>query len=167
LIKDVPFTVLLAGDGVEYQKLANLVQTLGLEKQVHLLGFQRDIPAFLAGIDIFVTPSLSEGMSISLLEAMAAARPIVATSILANSEVIEHKVTGLLVPVRSPKEIAQSVANFVQEPKLAKQCGEAARRRVLEYYTFERMFQETWKLYSDLLRQRGNVASQVLARGQH
>jgi glycosyltransferase involved in cell wall biosynthesis len=154
LIADVPFTLLLAGYGSDRQKLEDLVHSLGLSKQVRFLGFRRDIPAFLAGLDIFVSPSLREGLSISLLEAMAAARPIVTTSIAPNAELIEHEVTGLLVPPRSPKRVAEAIARFVREPRLAQRCAIAARQRVMEHYTIDRMFQETWDLYIGLLKEK-------------
>jgi glycosyltransferase involved in cell wall biosynthesis len=154
LIGDIPFTLLLAGEGPDRKRLEDLVHSLGLKKKVRFLGFRRDIPAFLAGLDIFVSPSLREGLSISLLEAMAAARPIVTTSILPNAELIEHEVTGLLVPPRSPKRIAESITRFAREPALAQRCAMAARQRVLEHYTIERMFQETWNLYIDLLKEK-------------
>ena len=154
LMPDVPYTLLLAGDGPDQARLEQLIRTMALEKQVRLLGFRQDIPNFLAGIDIFVSPSLWEGLSISLLEAMAAAKPIVTTSILPNAELIEHQVTGLLVPARSPDQIAQAIARFVNEPELAQSCGIAARQRVLERYSIDRMFQETWDLYIDLLSGR-------------
>jgi glycosyltransferase involved in cell wall biosynthesis len=147
----MPFTLLFAGDGVERMMMEDLVHSLGLDKQVRFLGFQRDIPAFLAGIDIFVAPTLSEGLSMSLMEAMAAARPIVTTSILANAELIENKVTGLLVHTQSPEEIAHAVATFVRKPEFAEYCSKNARKRVLDYYTLDRMFQETWDLYLELM----------------
>jgi glycosyltransferase involved in cell wall biosynthesis len=158
LIPDVPFTLLLAGDGPDRQKLEELVCSLELGEQVRLLGFRSDIPTFLAGLDIFVNPSLWEGLSISLLEAMAAAKPIVTTSILPNAELIEHEVTGLLVPPRASEQIAQAIARFAQEPELAHSCGIAARQRVLESYTIERMFQETWDLYLNLLSEKQQVS---------
>ena len=158
LIPDVPFTLLLAGDGPDRQKLEELVYSLELGEQVRLLGFRSDIPTFLAGLDIFVNPSLWEGLSISLLEAMAAAKPIVTTSILPNAELIEHEVTGLLVPPKAPEQIAQAIARFVQEPELAHSCGIAARQRVLESYTIDRMFQETWDLYLNLLSEKQQVS---------
>jgi glycosyltransferase involved in cell wall biosynthesis len=154
LIGHTPFTLLLAGDGPDRQKLEKLVQSLDLGEQVRLLGFVRDIPKFLAGLDTFVSPSLREGMSISLLEAMAAARPIVTTSILPNAELIEHGVTGILVPPRSPKQVAEAIARFVQEPELAQRYAAAARQRVLERYTIDRMFQETWDLYISLVKEK-------------
>lgn len=154
LIGNVPFTLLLAGDGPDRQKLEDLVHSLGLGKQVRFLGFRRDIPAFLAGLDVFVSPSFREGLSISLLEAMAAARPIVTTSILPNAELIEHEVTGLLVPPRSPRQVAEAIARFAREPGLAQGCAIAARQRVMEHYTIDRMFQETWNLYTGLLNEK-------------
>lgn len=154
IIPDIPFTLLLVGDGPDRQQLEGLIQALGLGEQIRLLGFRSDIPTFLAGLDIFVNPSLWEGLSISLLEAMAAARPIVTTSILPNAELIEHGVTGLLVPPKSPQHIARAIARFVQEPELSQCCGVAARQRVLEYYTIDRMFQETWDLYLNLLSEK-------------
>lgn len=153
-LKERPFTLLLAGDGPDQQKLQDLVQSLNLSENVRLLGFRTDIPAFLNTLDVFVSPSLWEGLSISLLEAMAAARPIVTTSIPPNAELIEHEVTGLLVPPKSPEQIAQAIVRFVQEPDLAQRCATAARQRVLECYTIDRMFQETWNLYVSLLRER-------------
>ena len=154
LIPDVPFTLLLAGDGRDRQQAEELVHSLELSKHVRLLGFRNDIPTFLAGLDIFVNPSLWEGLSISLLEAMAAAKPIVTTTILPNAELIEHEITGLLVPPKAPEQIAQAIARFVLEPKLARSCAMAARRRVLECYTIDRMFQETWDLYLNFLSEK-------------
>lgn len=145
------FILLLAGGGPERQMLENVVHSLGLSDRVRLLGFRGDIPTFLAGLDIFVSPSLWEGLSISLLEAMAAALPVVATSIPPNAELIEHQVTGLLVPPKSPRQVAEAIVQFVREPRLAQRCARAARQRILKRYTIDRMFQETWDLYVDLL----------------
>jgi glycosyltransferase involved in cell wall biosynthesis len=150
LMPNLRFTLLLAGDGPDQVKLEQLMRSLAIEEHVRLLGFRRDIATFLAGIDIFVSSSLREGMSISLLEAMAAARPIITTSILPNAELIEHQISGLLVPPRAPDQIAQAIARFVSEPELAHGCGSAARQRVLERYSIDRMFQETWDLYVGL-----------------
>lgn len=152
MLKDVPFILLLAGDGPDRQKLENLVHSLDLREHVRLLGFRTDIPAFLAGLDIFASASLWEGLSISLLEAMAAAKPIVATSILPNAELIENEVTGLLIPPKSAGRIAEAITHFVREPELAQHCAVAARQRVLECFTLDRMFQETWDLYVNLMR---------------
>ena len=144
------FFLLIAGEGSERKTLDRLIKIQGLNRRVILCGFLKNIPDFLAGIDIFVTSSLSEGLSISILEAMASSKPIVATSILPNAELIEHEVTGLLVPPRNPEALAAAILRFFNEPSLAKQCAENARQRVLEKYTLARMFEQTWKLYLDL-----------------
>jgi glycosyltransferase involved in cell wall biosynthesis len=151
LLPGVPLRMLLAGDGSERQNLEHLAAGLGVQEQVQFLGFWQDIPGFLAAIDIFVTPTLSEGMSVSLLEAMAAARPIVSTDILPNVELVTHEETGLLVQTKAPEQIAQAIARLVRDPALAQRCGEAALQRLLDEYTMERMFQETWELYKELL----------------
>jgi len=152
-IPDISFTLILAGEGPERHKLEKLVYHLGLGEQVRFLGFCKEIPSFLDAVDIFVSPSLREGLSISLLEAMAAANPIIATNILPNSELIEHEVTGLLVHPKEPEQVARAIARFVNDPVLAQRCGATARQRVLEKYTIDRMFQETWNLYLQLLEE--------------
>ncbi|MCS6882925.1 MAG: glycosyltransferase family 4 protein [Oscillochloridaceae bacterium] len=146
-----PFTLLLAGDGPERDALEQLRDALDLRDQVRFLGFRRDIPAILEALDIFVSPSLWEGLSISILEAMAAARPIVTTSILANAELIEHEVTGLLAPPRAPEVLATMIARFANEPELALQCATQARSRVMERYSLDRMLAETLDLQVRLL----------------
>lgn len=146
-----PCVLLLAGDGPERRKLEALVQALDLTEQVRFLGFRTDIPTFLASLDIFVSPSLWEGLSISIMEAMAAGRPIVTTSILPNAELIAHEHTGLVVPPRSPERVARAIARFARDPALAARCAAAARQRVLSAYTIGRMFDETWDLYASLL----------------
>lgn len=151
LLPDRPFLLLLAGDGPERAQLEALTHSLEISSYVRFLGFYTDIPGFLAALDIFVSSSLWEGLSISIMEAMASALPIVTTNILPNAELIEHEVTGLLVPPKSPEAIAQAIKRFIDEPELSNHCAENARKRLMERYTIDRMFQETWDLYLDLL----------------
>ena len=153
-LADRPILLLLAGDGRDRDDLNKLAVMLGIQEHVRFLGFWEEIPTFLAAIDIFVTATLSEGLSISLLEAMAAACPIVATSIPPNAEVIVNEQSGLLVPTESPFEIAKAILELAIDDSLAKQYGVAARKRVQAHYTLERMFNETWDLYIELLRQK-------------
>lgn len=148
-----PFAVVVAGDGPDRQALEALARELHLAEQCHLPGFRQDIPMFLASLDIFVSSSLWEGLSISLLEAMATARPIVATSILPNAELIEPEVTGLLVPPQDPASLARAMARFIHEPTLAAHCAQQAQQRVLKNYSIDRMFQETWDLYVKALQE--------------
>ena len=109
-------------------------------------------PGLLASLDVFVSSFLQERMSLSFLEAMAAAKPIVAPSIAQNAELIEDGVTGLLTPVKSPEKIADAITMFVREPALTQKCATKARERLLKNYTLDRLFQEPWDIYLDLLR---------------
>ncbi len=154
LLGDTPYVLLLAGDGRARSTLAALASSLGVESRVRLLGFERDIPAFLAALDVFVTPSLREGLSIALLEAMAAGKPIVASAIPQNQEVIQHGVTGLLVPTRDAGAIAQAIARFTKSPELARACGEQARQRLLRDHTLERCLDATFELCQEQLQRR-------------
>lgn len=143
----VPLKLVLAGSGPDKTTLENLVHAMSLSDRVLFLGFRDDIADILAAIDIYVSASLREGMSISILEAMAAGKPIVSTSIPPNAELIEHERTGLLVPPKSPRQLANAIARFIQEPELSMQCGKAAQERLLSRYTLTRMFEETLELY--------------------
>lgn len=160
-----PFVLLIAGDGTERPELEALIGCLGLHEQVRLLGLRRDIPAFLAALDVYVTASLTEGMSVGLLEAMAAGKPIIATAIPPNAELITHEETGLLVPGSAPQQIAAALARYVREPELAQRCAAAAQQRALEGYSLERMFRETWELYNDLLQAKRLRPMQVRKEG--
>jgi glycosyltransferase involved in cell wall biosynthesis len=164
LVRSVPFlrkllfgrklVVLLAGDGPERAALEALAVKLRVNHYIRFLGFRRDIPQFLAALDVFVNTSLWEGLSISLLEAMAAERPIVTTDIEANAELIEDAATGFLVGVQAPEEIAVAIAQFARDKRLATRCAKAARRRLLAEFTLDRMFQDQWELYEDLRNKR-------------
>ena len=149
LLADAPTVLLIAGQGPERSRLETLASSLGVADRVRFLGFQTDIREFLAALDVFVIPTLREGLSISLLEAMAAAKPIVASSIPHNREVIEDGVTGLVVPTSNPLAIGRAIARFATEPELARVCAQAARQRVLDQYTLERTLDATWGLYRD------------------
>jgi glycosyltransferase involved in cell wall biosynthesis len=149
-----PFVLLLAGDGPDQDKLETLAQELGVGHLVRFLGFRQDIPAFLSAIDIFVNASLWEGLSISLMEAMAAGRPIITSSILPNAELISHHRTGLLVDPQAPEQIAWSIAYLAQHPDQAQHYAAAAQQHVSEQYTIDRRLRETWNLYLDLIESR-------------
>jgi glycosyltransferase involved in cell wall biosynthesis len=148
-LKDKSFVVALIGDGPSRPEIEALAKEIGVDDLIRLLGFRNNVAQLLCSIDIFITTSLREGLSISLLEAMAAARPIVATSIPPNAELIEDEKTGLLVDVHSPEQVAHAIMRFVREPELAVHCGSSARELILRKYTLSRMFQQTWNLYNE------------------
>jgi len=140
-------TLLLAGRGPEEDEIQALVRELKLTRNVVLCGHVNDIPEFVNGLDIFVNPSLWEGLSISLLEAMAAAKPIITTAIGPNLELIRHRRTGLIVPARDAAAVAEAVRLFSHDRGLAERCALAARASVLENFTIEKMLARTLGLY--------------------
>ncbi|MBN2292943.1 MAG: glycosyltransferase [Pirellulales bacterium] len=123
----------IAGGGKQkpYQKL---IDDLGLSNNVRLLGSVSDIPAFLANLDVAVLPSRAEGLSNALLEYMAACRPIVATNVGGNSELIETDTNGLLTAADSPSELAAGILKLLASPRQAKKMAIEARKRVHQLY---------------------------------
>jgi glycosyltransferase involved in cell wall biosynthesis len=143
--------VLIAGEGPEDHALRKMCERLEINRYVRFLGFRRDIPLLLSALDVFVQTSLWEGLSISILEAMAAAKPIVATDIEPNAEIVEHERTGLRVTTGSPDRIAQAIARFAADPDLAARCGTNARRALLEQgLTVEHTCARLFGLYTSL-----------------
>jgi len=152
---DVHF--LIVGDGADRLDLERHARSVGLEKRVLFTGFRVDVPELLREATVSVLPSLSEGLSNSLLESMACSVPVVAASVGGNPEVIEHGVTGLLVPPRDSAALAAATARFLENRDLASQFGQAGRRRVTEFFSVERSVSETEQLYHRLLAANGHV----------
>ena len=146
--------LVLVGSGPQLHELQQQANKLGLEGHVIFLGERRDIPSILAAIDIFVLPSLFEGMPNAVLEAMASGLPVVATSVGGTPEVIMDGVTGLLVPPGNPTALTNAMVRLLEDPGLRSEMGQAAYMRVKQYYTQEQMVQKTELLYQDLMALR-------------
>lgn len=129
---------------------------LGLNGRVVFTGFRVDVPELLREMAVSVLPSVrGEGLSNSILEAMTAGVPIVATTVGGNAEAVEHGVTGLLVPPRDAHALARAICQFLATPEQAARCGAAARDRMTRYFSMERYVRETEALYSELLANAG------------
>jgi glycosyltransferase involved in cell wall biosynthesis len=120
---------LVVGDGELREELEEDVAARGLSAAVHFAGARDNIRDYLAAMDVFVLSSVTEGLAMTLLEAMAAARPIVATRVGGNAEVVEDGVTGRLVPPSDPRALADAIALVLGNPAAARQMGEAGRER--------------------------------------
>jgi glycosyltransferase involved in cell wall biosynthesis len=142
----------VAGDGPCRADLEQLTAELRLGDHVRFLGDVRDIPALLARASLFALPSLTEGVSLTLLEAMARGLPVVATRVGGNPEVVLDEETGLLVPARSPAELAGAVLRLWRDRGAARRMGLAARRRAEQYFDVRRMVAGYEDLYAQLLR---------------
>ncbi|HZM26591.1 MAG TPA: glycosyltransferase [Gemmatimonadales bacterium] len=141
----------IAGDGPERAAIRMQVEALGISERVRLLGARSDIPALLAACDLFVLPSLVEGLPISVLEAMAAARPVVATRIGGTDEVVMDGRTGLLVPPQDPEPLAAAIRSFLADPERGRQAGKAGREQLLARFTSKVMIDAVSATYEELL----------------
>jgi len=142
--------LVIVGDGPSRAALDRQIQELGLTGHVHLLGMRQDIPVLLRGFDAFVLPSLAEGISNTLLEAMASGLPVVATRVGGNPELVEHGVTGTLVPPSNPLVLATALRCYTEDAGLRAAHGDAGRRRALQHFTLDRMAQAYHDLYASV-----------------
>jgi glycosyltransferase involved in cell wall biosynthesis len=141
----------LAGEGGERPALEAEIRALGLEDRVRLLGHRHDAAALLGACDVFVLPSLFEGLPVSVLEAMAAGRPVVATAVVGTTEAVVDGVTGLLVPPRDPAALARAISRLLEDPELARRLGAAGRARVEERFSADAMAHRVSDLYDEIL----------------
>lgn len=144
--------LLIAGIGPLEKELRQLIQQLELEKNVHLLGFRDDIPDLVQAADLFVLPSLWEGLANVILEALAAGKPVVATDVEGTSEVIRDGHSGILVPPANSQALADATITVLSNQRLAKLMGKRGQQLVKQNFTLARMVQQHEKLYLDLLR---------------
>ncbi len=150
---------LIVGEGTLKDKLEAKSKNLKLEDKIIFTGFRSDIKDVLASIDIFVMPSLLEGLPMILLEAMAMAKPIVATHIDGVKEVLNNGVTGLLAPPKDPKALSETIVDLLNHRDKAYQMGLAARRVVEERYGVDIMVQKVEEVYEKLLSPRGKIGA--------
>jgi sugar transferase (PEP-CTERM/EpsH1 system associated) len=155
-VREVPeFRLLLVGDGAERNRLEQLVRELNLAYHVQLLGERRDIPELLAQSAFFVSSSLTEGVSLTLLEAMAVGLPVLATNVGGNPEVVADGETGRLVAAADPAALAAGIVRMCRERGEGLAMGSRGRRRVEEHFDVRTMMQQYEHLYDELLEAAG------------
>lgn len=148
------FTLDIVGDGPMGDIVRQLSVDLGLDDVVNFHGMQDDVGSFLAQADLFVLSSLSEGIAITLLEAMAAALPVVATDVGGNREVVRPGETGLLVPVGNPATLADAMVKLLGNPARSRAMGAAGRQRVIADFNIVRTAEAYVDAYRALLGRR-------------
>ena len=147
-----PSTVfLIAGHGACEAALREQARSLGIDTRVRFLGFREDVPAILASCDVFVLPSLSEGLSIAILEAMAAARPVVTTSVGGNVEIVVDGETGILVEAADARQLAAAVTRILTNPAEGRRLGDNGLSRVRSRFTIGAMVREYEVIYDAAL----------------
>lgn len=143
--------LVIVGEGPLKKNLQNLANKLGISSQVIWAGFQEDIPAIMNAFDIFALSSEWEGFGMVLLEAMAAKKPIIATRVDAIPEIVEHQVTGLLVPPRASQAMAEAFS-FFEDTRRRAQYGKAGFLRLKRYFTLDQMTDKTLQVYHEAWR---------------
>jgi len=153
-------TFLLVGDGPLRDELMRLAQRLDVADKFVFAGHREDEPELIAAMDLFVLPSLNEGMGRVLVEAMAEGKPVVATEVGGVADVVVDRQTGLLVPPKDPEAMAEAILKLLQDEKLARRMGVEGRKRVYPRYSAKVMVEKIGRLYMELLmgKERGTVA---------
>lgn len=146
--------LVIVGTGPLKDDLSALATRLGIHNSVQLLGHQKDIEICLKGIDVFVFPSLNEGMGRALIEAMAAGLPVVATQVGGIPALIDSGSNGILVPPADVEALAAAMRTLIDQPQFAKQLGEHAHRSITERFTVGHMVRSIETLYRDTLTER-------------
>jgi len=152
IAEQVPDMVLLVvGTGSLDGELREKAHSLGLEKRILFTGFRRDIPDILAGLDLFIMPSVSEGLGTAILEAGASGLPIIASRVGGIPDIVEQGETGLLVPPGDPALLAEAVLSLYHDRDLAGRLGNAARLRVESRFSEKMLGEKTESLYRECM----------------
>lgn len=149
---EVRFSV--AGEILEpeyFEELRRLVETLELTHRFRFDGGVTNLPEFLAGADVFVLPSRSEGFSNAILEAMASSLPVIATSVGGNPEAVTNGVTGITVPPEDPVALAEAITELLADPERARTMGQAGRGLAVREFSIESAVGRVAEVYRNLL----------------
>ncbi len=142
---------LIVGEGPERNKLESLSRTLGIARSVIFTGATRNVPKLLNACDVSVLASSKEGMSNSLLESMILGKPVVATNVGGNDELIVDGITGFLVPRDDPSALAKASLKLIENRELSRRLGEKAKEKALRQFSVPQMVRSTEDLYERLI----------------
>ncbi len=149
--------LVLIGDGTQREQALSLLREAKAESLAWLPGARDDVADVLRCLDLFVLPSLAEGISNTILEAMASGLPVIATRVGGNAELVQEGVTGLLVPPSDPKAMAEAIGTYLQQPDLFKRHGAAGRERVEREFSLQRMLRQYEEVYDQVLKEKGRL----------
>jgi glycosyltransferase involved in cell wall biosynthesis len=145
----------MVGDGPLRAEIERILEQGGVRDLSWLSGERADVAGVLRGLDLFVLPSLAEGISNTILEAMATGLPVVATRVGGNDELVEQGLTGELVPAAHPDALADAILRYFRDPGVARRHGKAGRNRVERQFSLDRMIAGYDRLYCRLLERSG------------
>ncbi len=146
---DITFTIV--GKGPLASQLKELSIKLGISSKVKFLGFRNDIPELLSVIDIFVLPSLWEGMPNVVLEAMSAGKPVIATDTGGSKDIIDNGINGVLVEPGNSEALAEAILKLLEDPVQRQRLGESAREKIKERFPIDKMVSKTEQVYNKFL----------------
>jgi glycosyltransferase involved in cell wall biosynthesis len=155
LDRGVDATLCLVGDGPDREPAERLAKELGIARNVISLGYQRDVSPYYALFDAFVLPSANEGTPVVAIEALAAARPVVATRVGGVPDVVTEGENGYLVDVGDVAAIAAALERLARDPDLRRSFGERGRELVVPRYRVARLVDDVDTLYRELLKEQG------------
>ena len=147
---DKRLRLMLIGAGSQQDRIEAQIAKDGIRDRVWLAGSREDITELLTAMDVYVLPSLAEGISNTLLEAMACGLPVVATRVGGNAELVKEDETGLLVPRADPQEMAQALGLYINDSKLRESHGKAARERAVTQFSITNMTDRYLGVYDEL-----------------
>lgn len=147
--------LVLIGEGPLRQTCMDLLMEAGVSELTWLPGSLDDVPAVMRAFDVFVLPSQAEGISNTILEAMACGLPVIATDVGGNGELVENRHTGTLIPSKDPEALAKQMAIYADDPQRRRQQGENGRNRIVERFSMAQMLSAYSNLYDQLMEQRG------------
>ncbi len=151
LLKERPWSLTLVGDGEGRREVEQLAFKLGIRERINFLGVREDVQALLSASQIFVLSTQREGFPLSVLEAMRAGLPVVASNVGGISEAVETGTTGLLFPTGNVEALQQHLAALINNRTLRLKMGQAGRRRFLENFTLDQMVEKTSAIYRIIL----------------
>jgi sugar transferase (PEP-CTERM/EpsH1 system associated) len=151
--------LVMIGDGPLREEALAVLETAGVAHLAWLPGVRDDVPQILRGLDCFVLPSLAEGISNTILEAMASGLPVIATDVGGNRELVVPGVTGALVPAADSDALAQAIAGYASDPAAARAAGRAGRARAERSFGLEAMVASYQAVYDKLLAASGAAAA--------
>ena len=146
--------LVIIGEGQERQYLEELTVETGCSNRVLWTGYRQDVLKLLPAFDLFVQPSHHEGLPNTVLEAMAAGLPVIATEVGGIPELVLNHNTGLLVPVGDPAALGEAISDLLEKPQKRENLGQAGRLRVKQHFSVEKMVQKTEQLYEQLLLEK-------------
>jgi len=149
-IKDQEIDIILIGSGEnpDKEKLKSFIKKYNL-KNINFIEFIDNAASYLKSFDIFILPSLKEGLPYTILEAMAAEIPIIATDVGGIPEIIKNDINGILIKPKNPKLIKEKILHLINNPEISKDLSQKAKIRINKKFTLKRMIQKTRKIYSN------------------